>query len=401
MKKSIFAVLSSALIVLVVLACARQVTAQDVSLNISWTQLDNYVRPGGETTMIISVQNTTTSTIYDIDLSFNPSSGITVTPSNFSINSISTMCYQSTSLKIVASENASSGTSYIEITAKYHVGSSSSEEKELKVWVPVVVRSVPLLKIEGLEYNPTTIGPGSDVTISFDIKNYGDGPAKDLVVSLDQTTGFFNADLSDKYVGDVPVNGSSSVSFNLTINQTLDVGSYSIPILLVYKDETRKEILSSREYAGIKVYGNINLITTLNSQDPVASGTSGQMEIKIANAGTMKVQFLRLIVLDSQFLEEVFPNNIYIGSLSSDDYDTERISFKVRDGVSKGIYPINFELVYQDIFGEQFTETKTVNLNVLSSGELGNRFEIPVWGMALIIVVAAMIAYYFLRKRRK
>jgi hypothetical protein len=159
--------------------------------------------------------------------------------------------------------------------------------------------------------------------------------------------------------------------------------------------------LSSREYAGIKVYGNINLITTLNSQDMVAGGTSGSMEIKIANAGTMEVQFLQLTVLDSQYLNEIVPNSIYVGSLKSDDYDTERISFKVGTGVSKGVYPVSFELVYQDPFGKEFTETKTVDLSVLSKEELGNNVENPIWQIAPIILVAALLVYYFMRKRRK
>ncbi|MFH1821791.1 MAG: hypothetical protein ABH852_05065, partial [Methanobacteriota archaeon] len=272
---------------------------------------------------------------------------------------------------------------------------------ELKIWVPVVVRSVPLLKVEGLGYNLSTIKPGSDVVISFDVKNYGDGTAKDLVVSLDQAAGFFTTDLSEKYVGDVAVNGSAKISVNMTIDQSLNVGSYSIPILLVYRDETRREVLSGREYAGMKVYGNISLITTLNSQDMVAGGTSGEMEIKIANAGTMEVQFLQLKITNSPILDEVFPNNIYIGSLKSDDYDIERISVKVGGDVSRGIYPVSFELLYQDPFGAEFTETKTVDLRVLSREELGNNAGIPTWQIAITILVAAAIVYYFLRKRRK
>ena len=334
-------------------------------------------------------------------MSFSAGSGLTVTPTEFSLNTISALTYQSTSLKISASGSAASGTSYIEITAKYHVGDANADETELTVWVPVVIRSVPLLKIEGLGYDQDLIKPGSDVVISFDVRNYGDGPAKDLVVSLDQTAGFFNTDLNEQYVGEVLVNDSSRISFNLTINQTLDVGSYSIPILLVYKDETKKEVLSGREYAGIKVYGNINLITTLNSQDLVASGTNGDIEIKIANAGTMEVQFLQLTVMDSTVLEEIVPNNIYIGSLKSDDYDTEKISFKVSDGVSKGVYPVSFELVYHDPFGKEFTETKTVDLSVLSTNEIGDKVGIPIWQVALIILAAALVVYYFLRKRRK
>jgi len=401
MSKTTLLIISSALIVLTMLSCAQQASASDGSLNLSWALLDNFVRPGGETTLIISIQNTTGATIYDVDLSFETGLGLTPAPSEFSLNNISAMTYQSTSFKIVAGENAPSGTSYLGITVRYHVGSIRAEEEELKVWVPVIVRSVPLLKVEKLEYDPATIKPGSEVVVSFEVRNYGDGPAKDLVVSLDQTAGLFSTDLSEKYVGDVPVNGSARISFNLSINQELNVGTYSIPILLTYLDETKKQVFSGRELAGLRVYGDINLITTLNTQDKVAGGTSGSMEIKIANAGTMEVQFLQLRVLDSTVIEDIAPVTIYIGSLKSDDYDIEKISFRVSGNVSRGSYPINLELVYRDPFGKEFTETKAVYLNVLSKEEIGNNVGIPAWLLAVITLLAVIVLYYFLRKRRK
>jgi len=401
MRKNTLLLASSAVIILAALACASQTSAATDSFNVSGTLLDDYIRPGGETTLVLDLQNSTPSKIYYIDLSFSTGQGITVTPSEYSIDNIASMTSQSVALKISASENAPAGTIYFEITAKYRVGGYNEKENELTVWIPIVVRSAPFLKVEGVEYDVSPIEPGSDVTISFDVRNYGDGLAKDLIVSLDQTAGFFNTDLSEKYVGNVPVSGSSTISFNLAINQDLSIGSYTIPIMLSYKDEARKETFSGTEYAGIKVYGNINLITTLDSQDDVASGKGGEMEIKIANAGTMEVQFLQLNVLETSVLEDVIPSSIYIGSLKSDDYDTERIAFKVSENIPSGTYPISLQLVYKDPFGKEFTESKTIDLKVLPVGGLGNGFELPLWQIALIVAAAVLIVCYALRKRRK
>ncbi len=401
MRKYVLLLATSAVIVLAALACVGQASAAADSLNVSGTFLDDYIRPGGKTTLVVDLQNPTSSKIYDIDLSFSSAQGITVTPAEHTVDNIVSMANQSVALEVSASESTPAGTYYFEITAKYHIGGRNEKENELTVWIPIVVRSAPLLKVEGLGYDADVIEPGSDVTVSFDVKNYGDGLAKDVVVSLDQTAGFFNTDLNEKYVGDVAVNGSSSISFNLTINQDLSVGSYTIPIMLSYKDGERKEAFSEIEYAGIKVYGNINLITTLDSQDAVVGGSSGEMEIKIANAGTMEVQFLQLNVLESSVLEDLVPSSIYIGSLKSDDYDTERISFTVSENIPSGTYPVSLQLAYKDPFGSEFTETKTVDLRVLSTGALGGNFELPVWQVALVVVAAALIVYYVLRKRRK
>lgn len=401
MKKTLLMLMASALIVLTIAGCAGLASAADGSLNLGWSLLDNYIRPGGETTLIISLQNATTSKIYHVEISFKTGDELSLDPADFYLYSISPMTSQLTSFKIKASENAPSRITYVEITAKYHVGSVSADENELKIWVPVVIRSVPLLKVEKVSYDQDPVSPGSTVTVSFEVRNYGDGPAKDVVVSVDQTAGTFVSDLNEKYVGDVPANGSAKISFRLSINQNLSAGVYSIPIQLAYFDEPKSQLFTGRELVGLRVYGSINLITTLEAQDKVAAGSSGSMEIKIANAGTMEAQFLQLNVLGSSVLNDISPASIYIGRLKSDDYDTERISFQVKENVAKGVYPVELELVYQDPFGKSFTEAKTVYLTVLSQEDLNNKFEIPAWQLAIIALVIVVLISYLWRKRRK
>ncbi|MEM3514120.1 MAG: hypothetical protein QXT02_00660 [Candidatus Hadarchaeum sp.] len=401
MKKAMLMLTVSALVALAIIGGAGSASAADGSLNLGWSLLDNYIRPGGETTLIISIQNATTSKIYHVEISFKTGDELSLDPSDFYLYSISPMTSQLTSFKIKAGENAPPKVTYVEITAKYHVGNVSAEENELKIWVPVVIRSAPLLKIEKIAFDKDPVSPGSVVTVSFEVKNYGDGPAKDLIVSLDQAAGTFVSDLNEKYVGGVPVNGSAKISFRLNINQNLSAGVYSIPILLSYLDETKTQIFTGREFAGLRVYGSINLITTLNSQDMVAAGTSGSMEIKIANAGTMEAQFLQLNFIGSSVLEDVSPTSIYIGRLKSDDYDTEKISFRVSGNATKGVYPVKLELVYQDPFGKEFTEAETVYLTVLSQEDLNKNVEIPLWQLAIIGLIIVIVVYSFWRKRRK
>jgi len=400
-KRSLFIPLVLALVVSASFASVPRATAAEASLNVTWRTLDNYLRPGNETVLFLSIENPSAYRIYDVGFRFDVGANLSVSPVNFSFNSIAPVSVQSTSVKITASDNAASGTSYVQVTAAYHVDSRSADEKLLTIWVPVVLRAVPLLQISGIQFDSSTIQPGSKVTVSFDVKNYGDGLAKDAVVSLDQAVGFFTSDVSDKYIGDVAVNASSKVSFSLIINQNSSAGSYSIPVSLTYADKARREIYSKREFVGLNVYGNLGLILTLDSQDLVAAGMNGTMEIKVANGGTLEAQFLQLRVLSSPALAEVMPDYIYVGKLKSDDYDTEKITFKVNDTAAKGVYPVSFQLTYQDSFGKQFSETKTVQLSVLSKEKVGSQYQPPFWLLAVFGVVIVLIIYYVLRKRRK
>jgi len=386
------------LIAFALFSSVQSASAEEGSLNISWRQLDNFLRPGGQTTLFLTIENPTMSSIPDINLKFLAGPHLEVSMTDLSLSSIAARTMQSTSVGISAMENAPSTTSYIEINVTYYSG--SKDEKKLTVRVPVIIRTIPLLQLESIEYDPNVIEPGSEVTLSFDIKNYGDGPARNVVISLDQTSGLFTTGLSERYVGEVPVNGSARVSFLLTVNQNLNPGTYSFPILLTYQDETRSEIFSSRKLAGLTVYGKFDFIVTIESQETLASGLRGNVEVKIANGGTLDAQFLQIKVLGSQVWAEISPSFIYVGRLRSDDYYTEKISLKVSENVPKGFYPLSFELIYQDPFGKKFSEVKTVEVEVLSQSELTAKFEYPIWGVGLAVFLVIFIVY-LLNKRRK
>jgi len=289
----------------------------------------------------------------------------------------------------------------------------------------VALKSVPDLQIEDIKYDKAVIAPGSSVTISFKVKNYGDGPAKDVKVSMDKSASVFTVDMNEKFVADVlPVNTFSSVSFSLRIQPSLAVGTYNFPITISYKDNTGNTAYSSDKYASMDVYGNFNLLVT-------AERVGTTVRVKISNAGTLEAMFLEVKISGSSSQTGgsstenrpgtsetpsrtgagfstgqvvASPSYIYVGNLEPNDYDTEDITLQVVDN-TRGQVPVNIELTYQDLFGKKFTETKTVMVSAYSASTTprsvsgDNNLYLVLIGVA--IAVAVPTGYYLRRRRRK
>ncbi len=429
MNKTILATLMSALLVSAALAGIKPASASDGSLNISWTLLDNSLAPGAETTLLLTVTNPNAEFVYNVNLNFAPALGLTVTPSSFGINSISPNNSQYTSVRIIADENATIGSSYVELDASYQVGSTKATAQNITIWIPVNLNTSPDLVIEDLKYDKTVIQAGGSATISFNVKNYGNGPAKDVKVSMDSTASIFTVDLSEKYIAEtLPVNASAHASFSLRVQPSLSEGTYSFPITLNYKNDTGNQVYTVNKFASIDIYGNFNLLVT------VLSSSRGTVTIKIANAGTLEAIFLEVRILSSSsqirafqenqagvsqgnqpsgfqdnrfgaFTNQVVasPNYIYVGNLQPNDYDTEDITFQFGEN-TRGNVPVNFELIYQDLFGNKFAENKTVMITAFSatsfpsSPSSGNN---TLYFLIGAIVVVAIPTGYFLRRRRK
>ena len=128
--------------------------------------------------------------------------------------------------------------------------------------------------------------------------------------------------------------------------------------------------------------------------------------MEIANAGNQKALYLTLKVLPSSPIIETSPSMVYIGNLDSDDYDSEEISFKVKDDASPGTYPLKIQLTYKDLYGQGYNETYNVDILVSSLNELGSNGKgSSIITIVIVLVVLGVVAYFiyrkFFRKKKK
>lgn len=371
------------------------------SVTIGYQVLDSSIRPGGETTVVLTLTNpSTTTSVTNVKLYISPGPYVTPSITYTEIGGLDATASQQTSLTVKASSSASSTTSYIKVKATYYSGSTQYENS---IHVPISIKRIPVLQITDVQYLPSLIEPGNKVTLYFNLKNEGDGPANEVKVVLNQTTeNFIVGGSPETFVDIVDSKESESISFDLVIDPSVDVGTYSIPVSLEYLDETKTVNYSATKYIGLTISGKYNFIIT-PSEVAAAPGKSGNVDLEIANAGSQEALYLTVKILPSDPIVQVTPQSKYLGNLESDDYSLEDFTFKVAGTASPGTYPLNVQLNYKDPYGQMYNETFQVDITVSSVKEFAqtNGGGMSTFTIVILLLIVGGIGYFVYRKIRK
>jgi hypothetical protein len=370
------------------------VEAATVSLSVAWQLSSNVTKPGSDSTVYVTLTNTGT------DLS-----GIIITPTagpyikitsgyKLELGDLPASSSQQAAISIKADENATSTTSYVFLEIIYYY-SNSQYKKTL--YIPVTIKREPILQIKNVNFSKE-LEPGNTVFLTFDLKNEGIGDAKDITVSLTQTSNFIVSSSSGEFfVSILSKSESKTLTIPITVSPDALIGTTTIPIKLTYYDETRTNNYTETKEIGALITGKYNFIVTAESQDIITAGTSGFITIKIANAGNEEARYTTVKVIQSNNFD-ISPTIIYVGNLKSDDYDSEKLSLNVGP-VEPGYYPVSLQITYKDSFGKSYDEIYSVNAKVYSKAEysLAHQTQSP-FSMLVIIVIVIVVFFIAYKK---
>jgi len=374
-------------------------------LTVTW-QVASSVRPGGETTALITLSNpSTTLGINNIKAYISGTNDVSADIASFEIAGLSAGSSQQTAVKVKASPAATASTSYLTVTLNYNMEGSSSQQ-QTTVSIPVTINRAPTLQIQNIRYSKSEIEPGNTVELKFDIINVGDGTAKNILVGLSQSADTFTVvgSSGQDFIQSIAVNGKATASFNLILSPSIAVGTKLIPVTFSYYDETKSQNFSDTQYIGLTVSGEYNFIVTLDVQDYLLPGQIGTVNIKIANAGVQDAEFVTVKPVETEQFKQITPQVVYVGSLKSDDYDTEK--FTLRAGtVQPGIYPLKISMTYRDQYGSSYNQTYETNVRVYSAEEIPRTGTVSPLTVVIVVAVIAAVAYFgyrrFFKKKSK
>ncbi|MFQ6009594.1 MAG: COG1361 S-layer family protein [Candidatus Aenigmatarchaeota archaeon] len=344
------------------------------SLTITYQVMEDYVRPGSQTTVILTFTNPSTTTdVTNLRVTITAGPDLSVSTSSVQIGTLGAGSSQQASVVVTASSTAKSQQSYISVLASYGVNSAT---KETRINVPIAIRSPPLLQVSNVNFSsPPT--PGSSVILNFDLVNNGNGPAKDVSVSLTQSSGLFTVSgSSESFVTTIRAKGREPFSFEITIDPAASVGTQLIPVKLIYYDEAKTTSYNETKNIGLPISGQAEFVVTLDETRDFYFGRKGIATISISNSGTGSAEFLTAKVTSDYGSKE-----IYIGKLEPDDTETVDIEQDLK--AATGIYDITIELSYRDSYNNPFTVTRTVSVTPTAAP-----IELP-WAWIILLVVIA------------
>ncbi len=366
------------------------------ALTVSSEIIDGELIPGQETTIFLTFKTTTAAPVRDIIYSVTAGPYITTDASAVKLGAMGgSSASQQTSFRVKADGNAITATSYVSVKVKYK---DDEGDKETNLNVPVTVRRAPLVQIDSVVYSKNVIEPGAIADLTLNMMNRGQGPAKEATVTLNQSPSIFSIVGTSKqiFVGDIAMGGSKPVKYTLAVNPNADIGTYSIPVSISYKDETKTKSYDSDESVGFVISGDEQIVLIKNSQDVLPSGGSGDVNIEAVNIGKQNVRFL-LMELSGTDGISVEPSKAYIGKLDSDDSDTSRLKITVDSSVKPGVYKINATMSYNDMFSNAYTRMSDISIEVSAQGKQAGLSSAQ---SLMAVAILAIIAYVFRRSRK-
>ena len=386
--------MKKSLIAIVILLSVTLAEASIASINVSWQFSTSTLRPSSISTISLTITNVGVD-LTDIVITSTAGPYIKITSGNkIDLSGLSSASTTAGAISIKVDDDAPSTTSYVYLQVDYYTGTSSYQKT---FYVPITIIREPILQINNVNFS-NNLEPGKAVTLSFDLKNEGLGNAKDIKVSLSQTSNFIVSDSSGElFISNLASLESKTLTFPITISPDSAIGTTTIPVKLSYYDETRTNSYTDTKQIGALITGKYNFIVTVDSQDILTTDTSGYITIKMANAGNEEANYLAVKTVSSNNLD-LSPTSVYVGNLKSDDYDSEKFLLKVGT-IGAGEYPISLQLNYKDSFGKSYSEIYSVNAKVSSKAEYSLAHPTSNSPLIIIVIVFVVIVIFIVYKR--
>ncbi|MBN2202781.1 MAG: hypothetical protein JW700_01150 [Candidatus Aenigmarchaeota archaeon] len=377
MRKIIFMITS-----LILMAAIAEAA---LTLSVSWTLSADTIMPGSQTILTLTFTNAGTSEITNVFVEqiAGPSLSL-LSDATQELGAIASASSQQTSIIVKANEDAKTINSFVLVNVEYYSGTTKYSKS---ISVPVQIKRYPILQIENVAYDKTPEA-GQDIVLSFDIMNVGDGAAKYLKISLNQSS-VFSVETSggETVIQTLDSMGSQNVKFPIIIDPDASVGINNIPVILSYQDEARISNYSQTVNIGMTITGSADFVASFEPGDNFYYGTVGEAEITISNKGSGPAEFVTVKAISDHGSKD-----FYVGSLDVDDSETIDLSQNLA-GVSED-YPIILEISYRDKFQNSYFETMVVQA-------VPNRAPADYTMLLVLLVLGAVVFWYYRKKKKK
>jgi len=268
--------------------------------------------------------------------------------------------------------------------------------------------------------NPSEVQPGQKFVLNFEIENdLGEDIEKvfiilDLEPIISPVTGqviyqppFSPYQSSNKVtLKEIGEGDDEKVGFDLIVFPDATSGTYNIPVKVSYTETNTGNLEKDVSLGVVSIIVNAKPKMDLSSEENVLiKGRSGKIKIRVINSGLGEAKFLSISVNQIVGIRMTNSNQVYIGNIDSNDFDTADFSvFTNANAPSTINLPV--QITYTDSQNKQITENKIIPIKTYTEKEaveLGlikrnNTFLII---FIFLIVVILFFIYRRIKKRRK
>ncbi len=363
------------------------------------------VDPGSATTVRFKIENIGSANAEDLVFEILPEYPFTLDSSESAVRDVGSIWGRQkgdlgaiVKYKIKADESASQGIT--EISARY-------KTKKLD-WTKVgpfnisVQSAGAVLAVRSVQLVPETVAPGGKVNVTISLQNTAKTQVRNVNVKLDLTAtpSFVPVGYSEKTLEFLSGGQKADVHFEIISQPETTVSAYRIPVLITYSDDSGNGF-SRNGTLGVIVGSKPELLVQMDTSTIYTRNSAGEVSIKFINRGLGDIKFLTVKLLQSPDYKLLSSDTVYIGKVSSDDY--EGADFRLYAYSDTVQLPLAIE--YSDANNNKYSEQRILSFPTYSSEDLA-KFGIQKSGgngllIFIVVIVLRIIAFQAWSRLRK
>ena len=214
------------------------------------------------------------------------------------------------------------------------------------------------IAIQNFQVTPTKVFPGNESTVELELKNWGSN-AYDVQVQLtiDSQSPFVSLDPTLVFVGDLKLNQTATVVYNLSISGDADAKLYRLPLVISYYDvDDQPDSLT--EDVSIRVHSIIDF-RLLDIQPSIITAEPGEtvaIEADLLLLGTETVEFVEIEIVENRSISPFLsiPQSYeYIGRVDPDSPVLFTVQFMVDSNATAGSYTLQIRVSCWDGYNQE------------------------------------------------
>ncbi len=261
------------------------------------------------------------------------------------------------------------------------------------------------------KYDPYPAEPGKYVTVWISVQNWGQDDIQDAFFKIKPEYPLAVKPGEDiiKEAGMIPALKERLLEWSLYVNQDAIEGNYKVELILCSDSSCSQELRTSESEITVKTGGTPRIKVGLESMANLAASMSGEITLNVVNRGNLDTKYMTMTLLPSDKYEILSPQEVYIGALDSDSFETATFKLFIRTGVAatnSEYIELPVRVDYTDSNNKDYSEESIVKMRVYSLADMkqfglagsGNGY-FAIIGIAVIAVLAFVL--WRIKKKRK
>lgn len=248
-----------------------------------------------------------------------------------------------------------------------------------------------------LKYDPYPAETGEYLTLWMEVYNSGTESAENVVFELIPGYPFYldPNEIAAREFSKIPGLYTIVLQYKIRVDKNAVEGWNEIKIAYKIgngpwvKKTTEISVSEPPQKAEMKVF-------YVGTEPKAYPGGKTTLSVDLANIAPGTAYYT--VVGASTDVAEIDVNEIFVGTMDADDFDTIDFDLKINRDVAPGRYPVTIKYYYKDDDNNRYDSEDTVYIKVYSAEEVMSEMipETPWWQYVIYLIVGLVLLKYFI-----